>query len=119
MLAKKETFLKYLHDEFETPNIKIKKLNSNIETPKSNNANNNNNNKNEIILKRNNTNNDNNFSFENFVSEIKNFDYNKKIKWDSNIHKSSLISDINSNKIKLTELNRINYINPLILLNKE
>ena len=118
MLAKKETFLKYLHDEFETPNIKIKKLNSNIETPKSNNANNNNN-KNEIILKRNNTNNDNNFSFENFVSEIKNFDYNKKIKWDSNIHKSSLISDINSNKIKLTELNRINYINPLILLNKE
>ena len=116
MLAKKETFLKFLHDEFETPNIKIKKLNSDIKPLKSNNDNNN---KNEIILSRNNTSNDNNFSFQNFVSEIKNFDYNKKIKWDSKIHKSSLISDINSNKIKLTELNRINYINPIILLNKE
>ena len=116
MLAKKETFLRYLHDEVETPNIKIKKLNSNIKTEKSNNDNKN---KNEIILSKNDKSNKNNFSFQNFVSEIKNYDYNKKIKWESQIHKSSLISDINSNKIKLMELNRINYINPLILLNKE
>ena len=116
MLAKKETFLRYLHDELETPNIKIKKLNSNIKTEKSNNDNKN---KNEIILSKNDKSNKNNFSFQNFVSEIKNYDYNKKIKWESKIHKSSLISDINSNKIKLMELNRINYINPLILLNKE
>ena len=116
MLAKKETFLRYLHDELETPNIKIKKLNSNIKTEKSNNDNKN---KNEIILSKNDKSNNNSFSFQNFVSEIKNYDYNKKIKWESKIHKSSLISDINSNKIKLMELNRINYINPLILLNKE
>ena len=117
MLAKKEIFLKYLRDEDETPNIKVKKLNSNIKIQKSNNDNKN---KLEIILpKTNNNKNNNNFSFQNFVNEIKNYDYNKKIKWESKIHKSSLISEINSNKIKLMELNRINYINPLLILNKE
>ena len=110
MLAKKESFLKYLKDEF-TPNIKIKKLNSNIKT---NNSNNKSENKKDILLSPNNK---EDYSFQNFVQKIKNYDFNKKIKWE--IHKSSLIADINSHKIKLMELNRINYINPLLILNKD
>ena len=116
MLAKKESFLKYLHDEEITPNIKFKKLNSNIKKEKPNNKTENND---EIILPKENGLNNKQSSFQNFVNEIKNYDYNKKIKWESEIHKSSLISDINSHKIKLMELGRINYVNPLLFLNKE
>ena len=116
MLAKKESFLKFLRDEIITQNIKFKKLNSNIKSQKSKEKIEN---KNEILLPQQFNNNNNNSSFQNFVNEIKNFDYNKKIKWDSEIHKSSLISDINTFKIKFTELKRINYINPLMLLNKD
>ena len=117
MLAKKESFLKFLRDEIIIPNIKFKKLNSNIKTQKSKEKIEN---KNEILLPQQiNNNNSNNSSFQNFVNEIKNFDYNKKIKWESEIHKSSLTSDINSYKIKFTELKRINYINPLMLLDKD
>ena len=114
MLALKESFLKFLRDDDETPNIKFKKPNSNI-NPK--NLEEKSEIKNEIILPKNN--NINKYSFQNFVSEIKNFDYNKKIKWESQIHKSSLLLDTNSHKIKLMELNRINYINPLLILSKE
>ena len=116
MLAKKESFLKFLREEIITPNIKFKKLNSNIKTQKSKEKTDN---QNEKLLHQKNNNNNNNSSFQNFVNEIKNFDYNKTIKWESEIHKSSLISDINSYKIKFTELRRINYIDPLMLLNKE
>ena len=73
MLAKKESFLKYLKDEF-TPNIKIKKLNSNIKT---NNSNNKSENKKDILLSPNNK---EDYSFQNFVQKIKNYDFNKKIK---------------------------------------
>ena len=90
MLALKESFLKFLRDDDETPNIKFKKPNSNI-NPKNLEE------KNEIILPKNN-NNINKYSFQNFVSEIKNFDYNKKIKWESQIHKSSLLLDTNGIK---------------------
>ena len=37
MLAKKESFLKYLHDDEETPNIKLKNNYSNIKTKKNDN----------------------------------------------------------------------------------
>ena len=114
MLAKKESFMKYLHDDEETPNIKLKKLNSNMSKKKSDNKNKIEN-KNEILLPQ--QNNNNIFSFQNFVNEIKNYDYGKRIKWDSEIHKSSLINDTNSYKIKLTELISINYMNPLLILN--
>ena len=114
MLAKKESFLKYLRDEDETPNIKLKKLNSEIKTKKPDNKLENKNRS--SLVKKNNI---DNYSFENFVNEIKNYDYDKKIKWESEIHKSSLISDNNTYKIKLTELNRINFINPLLILNKD
>ena len=114
MLAKKESFLKYLRDEDETPNIKLKKLNSEIKTKKPDNKLENKNRT--SLVKKNNI---DNYSFENFVNEIKNYDYDKKIKWESEIHKSSLISDNNTYKIKLTELNRINFINPLLILNKD
>ena len=116
MLAKKESFLKYLHDDEETPNIKIKKLNSNNIKNKSDNKNKKEN-KNEIILPQKNS--GNIFSFQNFVNEIKYYDYDKKLKWKSEIHKSSLINDNNSYKIKLTELTSINFMNPLLILNKE
>ena len=116
MLAKKESFLKYLHDDEETPNIKIKKLNSNNIKNKSDNKNKKEN-KNEIILPQKNS--GNIFSFQNFVNEIKYYDYDKKLKWKSEIHKSSLINDNNSYKIKLTELTTINFMNPLLILNKE
>ena len=114
MLAKKESFLKYLRDEDETPNIKLKKLNSEIKTKKPDNKLENKNRT--SLVKKNNI---DNYSFENFVNEIKNYDYDKKIKWVSEVHKSSLISDNNTYKIKLTELNRINFINPLLILNKD
>ena len=114
MLAKKESFLKFLHDDDETPNIKTKKLYPNI---KSKNIENKKEKINEMILPKKSS--CNNYSFQNFVYKIKNYDYNKKIKWESEIHKSSLKSDTNSNKIKLMELNRINFINPLLFLNKE
>ena len=106
--------MKYLHDDEETPNIKLKKLNSNMSKKKSDNKNKIEN-KNEILLPP--QNNNNIFSFQNFVNEIKNYDYGKRIKWDSEIHKSSLINDTNSYKIKLTELISINYMNPLLILN--
>ena len=114
MLAKKESFMKYLHDDEETPNIKLKKLNSNMSKKKSDNKNKIEN-KNEILLPP--QKNNNIFSFQNFVNEIKNYDYGKRIKWDSEIHKSSLKNDTNSYKIKLTELISINYMNPLLILN--
>ena len=115
MLAKKESFLKYLKDEF-TPNIKLKKINSNIKSKDTKSIIEN---KNDIILPPNINNNKDDYSFQNFVNKIKNYDFNKKIKWESQIHKSSLSSDNNSHKIKLMELNRINYINPILILHKD
>ncbi len=91
MLAKKESFLKYLKDEF-TPNIKLKKINSNIKSKDTKSIIEN---KNDIILPPNINNNKDDYSFQNFVNKIKNYDFNKKIKWESQIHKSSLSSDNN------------------------
>ena len=119
MLAKKESFLKYLRDD-DIPNIKPTKTFEKKENDSKNNDNDNNNNKiNEKLLI-----NDSNLknidcSFQNFVNEIKNFDYDKKIKWDSDIHKTSLLSDKNTYKIKLMELTRIDYTNPLLILHKD
>ena len=105
MLAKKESFLKYLRDEI--PPNKKELINDKSK--------NNNNNKKENNYKIK----DNNYSFESFIDHINNYDYNKKIKWDSEIHRTSLIHDINIHKIKSIELFRINYINPLLAINKE
>lgn len=58
-------------------------------------------------------------SFEAFVEEIKNYDFNQKTKWDNEARKYTINIDKNSNKVKLTELTQINYTNPLLILSKE
>ena len=58
-------------------------------------------------------------SFEAFVEEIKNYDYNQITKWDNEARKYTINIDTNANKVILTELTQINYINPLLFLNKE
>ena len=115
MLAKKESFLKYLRDE-DPP----KKPNSKDNNKSKINSHDNNiiNNDNNIHLIKDNKNKDN-FSFENFINHVKNFDYNKKVKWDSEIHKTAITNDKNMYKIKLMELFRINYTNPLLIINKD
>ena len=60
-----------------------------------------------------------NFSFNNFVEDIKNYDYQKTIKWKSDIHSKAISKNKNIYKIKLTELNQNNYINPLLILQKD
>ena len=115
MLAKKESFLKYLRDE-DPP----KKPNSKDNNKSKINSHDNNiiNNDNNIHLIKDNKNKDD-FSFENFINHVKNFDYNKKVKWDSEIHKTAITNDKNMYKIKLMELFRINYTNPLLIINKD
>ena len=114
MLAKKESFLKYLKDE-DTPNIKITKSFDKKQIDSKNQKNDND--KNISLIKD--TKNKIDFSFQNFVNQIRNYDYDKKIKWDSEIHQTSIINDKNMYKIKLMELFRINYTNPLLILNKD
>jgi len=62
---------------------------------------------------------DKNCSFESFVEEIKNYDYNQITKWDNEARKYTINIDKNINKVKLTELTQINYTNPLLILSKE
>ena len=64
-------------------------------------------------------NNNENCSFETFVEEIKNFDYNQITKWDNEARKYTINIDKNINKVKLTELTQLNYTNPLLILSKE
>ena len=64
-------------------------------------------------------NNNENCSFEAFVEEIKNYDYNQITKWDNEARKYTINIDKNINKVKLTELTQINYTNPLLILSKE
>ncbi len=117
MLAKKESFLKYLRDDDHFPNIKISKesddnqLNikkQNIDNEKEN-----------LISLIKESKNKNDFSFQAFVEQIKNYNFDKKIKWDSEIHRTYIANDKNIHKIKLTELFCINYTNPLLILNKD
>jgi hypothetical protein len=116
MLAKKESYLKFLRDD-DFPDVKkTKTLNNNelninkqnIDTKEENDL---------ILIKD--SKNKNDFSFQNFVENIKSYNYDKKIKWDSEIHKTSMANDKNMHKIKLTELFRINYTNPLLILNND
>ena len=60
-----------------------------------------------------------NYSFDKFASEIENYDFNKKTKWDNEARNYIINVENKENIIKLTELNQINYKNPLLLLNKE
>ena len=118
MLAKKESFLKYLRDE-DPPN-KNSKDNNNSRINKEDNNNIINHDNNMHLIKDNkNKDKDDDFSFDNFINHVKDFDYNKKVKWDSEIHKTSIINDKNMYKIKLMELFRINYTNPLLIINKD
>ena len=117
MLAKKESYLKFLRDDDHFPNIKISKesddnqLNikkQNIDNEKEN-----------LISLIKESKNKNDFSFQAFVEHIKNYNFDKKIKWDSEIHKTYITNDKNIHKIKLMELFCINYTNPLLILNKD
>ena len=123
MLAKKESFLKFLRDE--SPPKKIVENNSiQLEKQNNNNEDNNNNQGNNILNNKNDNETDNNkkiddYSFENFINHVKGYDYNKKIKWDSQVHKESMANDKNMYKIILMELFRNNYANPLLLINQD
>lgn len=117
MLAKKESYLKFLRDDDHFPNIKISKesddnqLNikkQNIDNEKEN-----------LISLIKESKNKNDFSFQAFVEHIKNYNFDKKIKWDSEIHKTYITNDKNIHKIQLMELFCINYTNPLLILNKD
>ena len=116
MLAKMENFLKYLRDE-DPP--KLKKEQSSEDNKSKLNQQNNDNNLEKSKSPTKDNKNGINYSFENFVAHIKNFDYNKKIKWESEIHKTSITNDTNMYKVKLMELYKINYTNPLIIINKD
>ena len=115
MKAKKEFFLKYLND---TDTKKISRSRSVIQKGKNqiNSIN-----KKNLTSKKENQNKDKKekSTFEEFVAQIKNFDYTKTTKWDNEARKYTQNLDKNMNKIKLTELIQINYKNPLILLTKE
>ena len=117
MLAKKESYLKFLRDDDHFPNIKISKesddnqLNikkQNIDNEKEN-----------LISLIKESKNKNDFYFQAFVEHIKNYNFDKKIKWDSEIHKTYITNDKNIHKIQLMELFCINYTNPLLILNKD
>ena len=60
-----------------------------------------------------------NYSFEQFASEITNYDFNQKTKWDNEARNYIINLEKKENIIKLTELNQIDLQNPLLLLNKE
>ena len=106
MLAKKESFLKYLKDD-DPPYPKKKEIKENNDNEQKN------------IDNSKNESKKNDYSFENFVNHIKNFDFNKKIKWDSEIHKTSITKEKNLYTVKLMELSSFNFANPILILNKE
>ena len=60
-----------------------------------------------------------NYSFEKFASEIINYDFNQKTKWDNEARNYIINLEKKDNIIKLTELNQIKSKNPLLILNKE
>ena len=113
MKEKKEFYLNFLKDNSINEINKSISINKNEES--SNNININNSNiKNYIIEK-----NGNNYSFENFISSIKNYDFTNRTKWDNPGRVYAMNIDKNKNLVKLTELNQINFCNPLLILNKE
>ena len=113
MKAKKEFFLKYLKDEAYPIKINPKLI---VENGSSSNYKNNDINK--IIIPQNKTKKEK-YTFEKFASEIKDFDYSKKTKWDNEARNYCINLDKKENIIKLTELNQINFKNPLLFLNKD
>jgi len=113
MRAKKEFFLKYLKDD----NYPIK-VNPKLIVENGSSFNYKNNNVNKIVLPQNKTKKDK-YTFEIFASEIKDFDYTKKTKWDNEARKYCINLDKKENIIKLTELNQINFKNPLLFLHKD
>ena len=116
MKAKKEFFLKYIKDNEFTPQNSSKSLiNNNLSLDLNNSSKSIEKNISPIKDKKSSR----KYSFDKFVSEIKNYDYTTTSKWDNEARNYSINIDKNLNKIKLTELIQINYINPLLILNKE
>ena len=116
MRAKKNLYLNYLRDN------SLNKINKSKTYKKRKSLSSQNNNKKPIIKNHsfiNYNKNKEKLSFENFVYHIKNYDYNEKEKWDNPARKYAINIDKDLNRIKLTELNQINYANPLLILNKE
>ena len=60
-----------------------------------------------------------NNTFETFASEITNYDFNQKTKWDNEARNYIINLEKKEHIIKLTELNQIDSKNPLLLLHKE
>ena len=116
MKAKKEFFLKYIKDNEFSPKDSSKSLiKSRLSLDLTNSS---------TSIKKNispikNKKSSRKYSFDKFVSEIKNYDYTTTTKWDNEARNYSINIDKNLNKIKLTELIQINYTNPLLMLNKE
>ena len=116
MKAKKEFFLKYIKDNEFTPQNSSKSLiNNSLSLDLNNSSKSIEKNISPIKDKKSSR----KYSFDKFVSEIKNYDYTTTSKWDNEARNYSINIDKNLNKIKLTELIQINYINPLLILNKE
>ena len=116
MKAKKEFFLKYIKDNEFTPQNSSKSLiNNSLSLDLNNSSKSIEKNISPIKDKKSSR----KCSFDKFVSEIKNYDYTTTSKWDNEARNYSINIDKNLNKIKLTELIQINYINPLLILNKE
>ena len=116
MKEKKNTFLKYLKDDSF---INKKKSNQSSIDKLSLDKENNNKRIGKNHSSENYINIEDNYSFDNFVFGIKNYDCDEKSRWDNPARKYAVEMDNNKNKIKLTELNQINFKNPLLILNKE
>ena len=131
MKAKKNYYLKYLKDNsLNNKNKSNSQINSNKISPEPKNINKDINKihflekKNNKEIKKNhslekNNKKEENYSFDSFVSQIKNYDYTDNTRWDNPARKYALEKDAIKNKITLTELNQIDYKNPLLILNKE
>ena len=115
MKAKKEFYIKYLNDN---PQI-VKSDSINKENSLLYSKNNNNTFKNVEKNKKNININALINSFDNFVCQIQNYDYVENTKWDNPARKYAMSMDLKKNTIKLTELNQIKFINPLLILNNE
>ena len=116
MKEKKDFYINFLKDD-RYPFKYSEKLN--LENgSSSNNKNNKEININEINISNDKSQKENN-SFEKFASEITNYDFNQKTKWDNEARNYIINLEKKETIIKLTELSQIDLKNPLLLLHKE
>ena len=113
MKKKKEFFLKYIREAFYPKKNKIKVA---LENGSSSNCKNDN--KNIINFPKNDSGKEKNM-FEKFISEIKDYDHSKTEQFDIESRKYILNKEKKENIVKSTELEQIDYKNPLSFLENE